>query len=186
MDHKNLLYFRTTQKLTHRPARWQLIPSMFDIKLHHIPRMKLAAPDALSHQPNHHPTDLDNANVTLLPDTMFVHLLDDSLHDALSSDNPPSDPIFSTASDALNSLCLLPMKSALSDWKIVDSILYYKDCAYISPSARHDFLHWHHNHPTVGHPGHFKWKNLSSMTFGGPALVPMSINMSKVVLSANK
>jgi hypothetical protein len=85
--------------------------------------MKLTAPDALSHQPDHHPVDSDNANVTLLPDTMFVHLLDDSLQDALAGSDPSADSIFSTTSDALNGLCLPLMKSALSDWKIVDSVL---------------------------------------------------------------
>jgi hypothetical protein len=71
-DHKNLLYFHTAQKLTRRQAQWQLILSMFDIELHHIPGTKLAAPDALSRRPDHRPMDLDNADVTLLPDTMFV------------------------------------------------------------------------------------------------------------------
>jgi hypothetical protein len=169
-DHKNLLYFRTTQKLTRRQARWQLILSMFDIELHHVPRTKLVAPDALSHRPDHHPTDSDNANVTLLPDTMFVWLLDDSLHAALSTNDPSSDPIFSTASDALNSLCLPPMKSALSDWKIVDSILYYKDRAYVSPIAHHDLLCQLHDHPTVGHPGHFKMEELVKWDYWWPCL----------------
>jgi hypothetical protein len=101
-----------------------------------------------------------NADVMLLPDTMFVCLLDDSLHDTLSTDDPSSDPIFSTASDALNGLCLPPMKSALSDWKIVDGILYYKDHAYVSPAAHHDLLHHLHDHPMAGHPSHFKMEEL--------------------------
>jgi hypothetical protein len=67
-----LLYFHTAQKLTHRQAHWQLILSLFDIELHHVLGMKLAAPDTLSRRPDHHPTDSDNADVTLLPDTMFV------------------------------------------------------------------------------------------------------------------
>jgi hypothetical protein len=92
-DHKNLLYFHTAQKLTRCQAQWQLILSMFNIELHHVPGTKLATPDALSCRPDHHPTDSDNEDVTLLPDTMFVRLLDDSLHDALSTDDPSSDPI---------------------------------------------------------------------------------------------
>jgi hypothetical protein len=63
----------------HHQACWQLILLMFDIELHHVPGTKLTAPDALSCQPNHHPVDSDNAAITLLPDAMFVHLLDDSL-----------------------------------------------------------------------------------------------------------
>jgi hypothetical protein len=114
---------------------------MFDIELHHVPGTKLAASDALSHRPDHHLVNSDNANVTFLPDAMFVHLLDDSLHNALFGTDPSSDPIFFTTFDALNGLCLLPMKSALSDWKIIDSVLYYKDHAYVSPTTQHDLLH---------------------------------------------
>jgi hypothetical protein len=66
---------------------------MFDIELHHVPGTKLAAPDALSCRPDHHPTDSNNEDVTLLPDTMFVRLLDDSLCDTLSTDDPSLDPI---------------------------------------------------------------------------------------------
>ena len=36
-DHKNLTYFRTTQKLNSRQARWSLYLSEFDIKLVHLP-----------------------------------------------------------------------------------------------------------------------------------------------------
>jgi len=88
---------------------------MFDIELHYVPRTKLVVPDALSCRPDHHPTDSDNADITLLPDTMFVQLLNNSLLDALSTDDPSLDPIFPTTSDALNGLCLPPMKSALLD-----------------------------------------------------------------------
>jgi len=158
------------QKLTRCQARWQLILSLFDIELHHVPGTKLAAPDVLSRRPDHHPMDLDNADVTLLPDTMFVRLLDNSLHDALSMDDPSSDPIFSTASDALNGLCLPPMKSALSDWKIVDDVLYYKDCAYVSPVTRHDLLQRLHDHPTTGHPGRFKTEELVKRDYWWPGL----------------
>jgi len=143
---------------------------MFDIELHHVPGTKLAAPDALSCRPDHHPTDSDNADVTLLPDSMFVRLLDDSLHNTLATVNPSSDPIFSTASDALNGLCLPPMKSALSDWKVVNGILYYKDCAYVPPTACHDLLRQLHDHPMAGHPSHFKTEELVKWDYWWPGL----------------
>jgi len=47
-DHKNLLYFRSAQNLTHCQARWQLTLNKFDLELHHVPGTKLTAPDALS------------------------------------------------------------------------------------------------------------------------------------------
>jgi len=62
------------------------------------------------------------------------------------------------------------MKSALSDWKIVDSILYYKDHAYVSPTAHHDLLRWLHDHPMAGHPGQFKTEELIKRDFWWPGL----------------
>ena len=47
-DHKNLTYFRTTQKLNDWQARWSLYLSEFDIKLVHVSGMKIIQSDALS------------------------------------------------------------------------------------------------------------------------------------------
>jgi len=62
------------------------------------------------------------------------------------------------------------MKSALLNWKIVDSILYYKDCTYVSPSAQHDLLCQLHDHPMVGHPSCFKMEELIKHDFWWPCL----------------
>ena len=40
-DHKNLMYFRTAQKLNDRQARWSLYLSEFDIKLIHLLGLKM-------------------------------------------------------------------------------------------------------------------------------------------------
>jgi hypothetical protein len=40
-DHKTLTYFRTAQKLNDRQARWSLYLSGFDLKLIHLPGMKM-------------------------------------------------------------------------------------------------------------------------------------------------
>jgi hypothetical protein len=71
-DHKNLLYFCTAQKLTQCQARWQLILSCYDIELHHVAGTKLAAPNALSRRPNHDSGKMDNEDMILLPDNMFI------------------------------------------------------------------------------------------------------------------
>lgn len=90
---------------------------------------------------------------------MFICLLDDELSTAISL-NSLDNPIFSTASDALHGICLPPMKSALSDWRIDNGVLFYKDRVYM-PAAQHsDILTKHHDHPTAGHPGQFKTEEL--------------------------
>src|SRR5271156_2572037 len=76
-DHKNLTYFRTAQKLNRRQARWSLYLSEFDVQLVHLPGSKMIQSDALSRRPDHG-TDAkhDNEDVVLLPDDLFLNLLD--------------------------------------------------------------------------------------------------------------
>ena len=47
-DHKNLTYFRIAQKLVDQQAQWSLYLSEFNIKLIHMPGMKMIQLDSLS------------------------------------------------------------------------------------------------------------------------------------------
>jgi hypothetical protein len=79
-DHKNLTYFRKAQRLNRRQARWSLYLSEFDIKLTHTAGSKMVLSDALSRRPDHCPDeDHDNEDITMLPDNLFVNLLDTDL-----------------------------------------------------------------------------------------------------------
>jgi hypothetical protein len=151
-NHKNLLYFRSAQNLTRRQARWQLTLNEFDLELHHVPGTKLAAPDALSCRPDQSSNPADNADVTLLPDTLFTQIVDIDLANALKSTNPFSNPVIIAAQQALDGLNAPLMKSALSDWRLDDGTLFYKDRAYVPAHLHHHILTLHHDHPTAGHP----------------------------------
>jgi len=48
MDHKNLQYFMTSQKLNRRQARWALYLSQFNFALKHIPGKSMGKADRLS------------------------------------------------------------------------------------------------------------------------------------------
>ena len=63
-DHKNLTYFRTTQKLNDRQARWSLYLSEFDIKLIHLPGTRMVQSDALSRRPDHGIDKSTGTNIT--------------------------------------------------------------------------------------------------------------------------
>jgi hypothetical protein len=71
---------------------------------------------------------------------------------ALKSTDPFSDPVIIAAQQALDGLSAPPMKSALSDWRLDDGTLFYKDQAYIPTHPHHHILTLHHDHPTAGHP----------------------------------
>ena len=49
-DHKNLTYFRSAQNLNWQQAQWSLFLLEYDIKLHHIPGIKMQQADTLSRQ----------------------------------------------------------------------------------------------------------------------------------------
>ena len=103
-NHKNLTYFRQPQNLNRWQVRWLLDLSDFDLELHHVPGKDLAGPDALSHQPNHSPNgDTNNEHVTLLPQSLFIGLIDTSLAEKIAASSD-SDPVVLTAEATLDNL----------------------------------------------------------------------------------
>ena len=48
MDHKNLQYFMTSQKINQRQARWALYLSQFNFILKHVPGKSMGKADELS------------------------------------------------------------------------------------------------------------------------------------------
>ena len=52
MDHKNLEYFMSSQKLNRCQAQWVLFLSRFDFKLVHVPGTKMEKADGLSRRPD--------------------------------------------------------------------------------------------------------------------------------------
>ena len=81
-DHKNLTYFRTTQKLNDRQAQWSLSLSEFNIKPIYMPGTKMIQSDSLSQRPDHGTDESTRKkDQILLPDDLFVNLLDIDLQE---------------------------------------------------------------------------------------------------------
>ena len=72
MDHKNLEYFRTSKKLNRRQAWWSLHLSQFDFMLHHQPGRSMGKSNALSCRADHGRGGRDNADMTMLPPSLFT------------------------------------------------------------------------------------------------------------------
>jgi len=103
-DHKNLTYFRKAQNLNRRQARWSLLLSEYNIKLVHIAGSKMFLADALSRRPDMIPEeDHDNENITLLPDNLFINLIDMELQQKIAN----STDMDIDATDALQSFACL-------------------------------------------------------------------------------
>ena len=85
LDHKNLTYYRDAQKLNRRQARWSLYLSEFDIKLVHMAGKKMIQSDNLSRQPDYIlDNDMDNEDITMLPDNLFIGLIDVDLQNQIA------------------------------------------------------------------------------------------------------
>jgi hypothetical protein len=115
-DHKNLTYYREARKLNRRQARWSLYLSEFDIKLVHTPGHKMILSDALSRRPDFVPeNDTDNDDMMMLPDDLFVNLIDTELQHRIA-DCATFD---SDATDALTTLLQRgppSIRHHLQDW----------------------------------------------------------------------
>jgi hypothetical protein len=112
--------------------------------------------DALSRCPNHITSDidLDNNDQVLLPNSLFIKMIDTELTKEFQKLTESTDNLtIQTALQALNGVCAPPMKSALSDWCFTDGVLFYKNHAYVPADLRKHILQLHHDHSTTGHPG---------------------------------
>ena len=96
------------QKLNRQQARWLLYLSEFDVKLVHMPGTKMIQSDTLSQWPDHgEGTEQDNENMIMLPEGIFLNLLDHEFDDERTFENndEQSDLIKSLSVHGLKSLC---------------------------------------------------------------------------------
>ena len=83
--------------------------------------------DALSRRPDHIPeNDDDNENIVILPDNLFINLINVELAKMIESATT-SDDLVQNRSNVLSTKGIPPIKSNLSDWKIEDGKLFYQD-----------------------------------------------------------
>ena len=109
--------------------------------------------------------------MTLLPDALFVNLINSSLLDKLRSSS-------ATNLLVLNALHTLPgevpanFHSHLSDWHYNAGILTYQGHIYVpnDVSLHCSVVAQHHDHPTAGHPGVLKTRQLVTSEFWWPGL----------------
>jgi hypothetical protein len=81
--------------------------------------------DALSQRADLHPDeDNDNEDMTLLPDNLFVKVIDTETHSLLVA-MLMKDDLVKLAVEALKTGGIPPIKSVLTDWKLEDGLLFF-------------------------------------------------------------
>jgi hypothetical protein len=114
--------------------------------------------DALSQRADLHPDeDNNNEDMTLLPDDLFVKVIDTKTHSllvaALIRDN-----LVKLAVKALKTRGIPLIKSALTDCKLEDGLLFFLGRCYVLPDEvlRKRIIEHYHNTLPSGHPGQFQ------------------------------
>jgi hypothetical protein len=153
------MYYREAKKLNRRQAQWSLYLLEFNVKLIHTPGNKMVQSDALSRRPDLCPDeDTDNEDIVMLPDDMFVNLIDVDLQEHIAIANN----LDGNAAKALKILldkAPTAMTAGLDDWTLDTindrHILFYKGRNYIpwDITLWQDIVEMFHDHDTAGHPG---------------------------------
>jgi hypothetical protein len=175
-DHKNLTYFWKAQRLNRRQARWSLFLTEFDIKIEHIAGSKMILADALSRRPDMIPDeDHDNEDVILLPDNLFVNLIDVELQHKIAN----ATDLDIDAANALKALlgqAPNAMQKDLEDWEIENfndkNILFYQGKNYIlkNMELRREIVELYHDRINAGHPGELETLNAVKEYYWWPGM----------------
>ena len=132
--------------------------------------------DALSRRPDLCPEeDNDNQDIVMLPDDMFLNLIDLELQRKIAI----SDDLDGNAAEALKLLleeAPTSMTAGLNDWTIDKTdgrnILFYKGKNYIprNTELRREIVQNFHDHETAGHPGEIGTYNAVRQHYWWPGL----------------
>ncbi len=139
-DHANLNYFTKKQKLNRRQARWALFLSDYEFELKHTPGSKMIQSDALSRRSDLYPDeDHDNEDQTLLPNSLFVNLIDTELQRQIAHSGKLDFDAANAIKLLLGTASSKQMKN-LEDWTTEEfegqNILFYKGKT-IFPTTSH-------------------------------------------------
>jgi hypothetical protein len=177
-DHRNLQYWRTTQDLTRRQARWSLYLSRFDFHLIHKPGAANTQADPLSRIPSHLVTNTDDnrAQIVLRPEhfatiTTTSFQRSDSLERDIKQAND-LDPEVILALKLLKQRAPAQLTTGLADWEQHEGLIFYKGRVYIPKvlELRKRVLCLCHDSRSTGHPGQRETLEMLSRLYWWPGM----------------
>jgi hypothetical protein len=145
--------------------RHQWSPTFYDIELIHKPGNQMLIADLLSRRANHIPKeDNDNKDITVLPQKLFVNLIDIDLQNKITKSR-------SYDADATSAIKILKkqgpttLQKNLQEWTTEEhegnTILFFKGKAYIpkDKELQQEIVRQYHDSRTTGHPGELETFN---------------------------
>ncbi|ESK85099.1 reverse transcriptase-rnase h-integrase [Moniliophthora roreri MCA 2997] len=151
------------QKLNRRQAKWSLFLSEFNLTLVHVPGKSLTQVDALSQRSNKwEDEDTNNKDIILLPEQLFVKGINLEMKTKIAEQLGPDD-FHKLALEQLLHQGVLPIKSALSDWRIDDGLLFFKGQVYVpnDTELQQNVVQTVYETLGVGHSG--QWNTLEQV-----------------------
>src|SRR6266850_7068103 len=165
-NHKNLGFYKETNKVTLRQARWLSKLQAFNLLCEYTPGSKVIQANALSRRPDHVKDDEENDKefyVLIPPEKIIAHIICSndffirsmitSLEDRICS--ATKQDTFATKCTMLIQNGVTPIKSKLSDWQIEDNVIRFQNKLYIplEDNLQADVVALVHNSNMTGHPG---------------------------------
>src|SRR5271154_3074515 len=146
--------------------------SEYNLKLIHVPGRHMVQSDVLSRHPDLCPDEESiNEERILLPETLFVNVIDTKLQEAISKIRQ-QDTVVADTLKALQTGEPLPMKSVKTDWKIDNDLILYKDKCYVPNDLelRRKIVQKYHDTLPMGHPGQLRTQELVQQDYWWPGL----------------
>jgi Integrase zinc binding domain len=109
--------------------------------------------------------------MTMLPELLFINSIDIELHDLLA-ESIVKDNIIIDALKAIKHGGTPPMKSSIADWKIEDSLLFFRDQCYVPPDVKlqKEIVKQYHKSLSTGHPRQFQTLELVRRDYWWPGM----------------
>jgi len=179
IDHKNLEYFMSNQKLNHRQAQWALYLSRFDFVLKHIVGSKMGKADGLSKRPDWEvEVDKDNKKQVLVKKEWLeakrirvaeviiegIDLLD-KVRKCEAKDNEVIKAIEEMKQAGVKIL-------RDEEWHQENNLMLKEGKVYVprDEKLRAEVIRLHHDTPVGGHRGQWKMAELVTKNFWWPGV----------------
>ena len=184
-DHQNLTYFKKSQDLSRRQARWQQLLQEYHFTFIHQPG-KTNPTDPLSQRSDFEKgVEDDNKAKILLPDHLFtpdssnvvathsVETKKQSIHDdSLASNSESIESMVRKLQHKREKYATKGLTKENSQWKEKESVLLYKNLLYIpkDDALRERVIQENHDHPLAGHPGIRRTRDLILAKYYWPTI----------------
>jgi len=174
IDHKNLQYFMTSQKLNHRQARWALYLSQFNFMLKHIPEKSMGKADRLSRRPDwQEGVERDNKDQKLIKPKWIrgVETLmeKENLRERIRKAQEGDEKIVKVV-EKLKRAGIKALKD--KEWEIEDGIVLKEGRIYMPEGdLRREIIQLHHDTPVGGHGERWKTAELIVRNYWWPGVM---------------